>query len=84
VPATWPGRARRLPRRIIFNRRGIMKKLTLPVDGLRVETFEAGDVLEAQGTVEARASGPGGACCTRINTGCNPDITNALTGACAC
>ncbi len=62
-----------------------MKKLKLPVDELRVDTFEAGDVPGAQGTVKARfASGPDGGCCTRINTGCNPDITQALTGACAC
>ena len=62
-----------------------MEKLKLPVDELRVETFEAGDVPRAQGTVRARAAtGPGGACCTRINTGCNPDVTQALTGACAC
>ena len=61
-----------------------MEKLKLPVDELRVESFEAGGVPGAQGTVEARATGPGGACCTRINTGCNPDITQALTGACAC
>lgn len=59
-----------------------MKKLKLPVDTLEVETFEAGDVLEEQGTVEARASGPGGGCCTRIDTGCNPDITTVFTGAC--
>lgn len=59
-----------------------MQKLKLPVDGLKVETFEAGDLLEAQGTVEARASGPGGGCCTRIDTGCNPDITTVFTGNC--
>jgi hypothetical protein len=29
-------------------------------------------------------SGPGGGCCTRINTGCNPDITQVMTGACVC
>lgn len=62
-----------------------MEKLKLPVDGLRVETFEAGDAPGGRGTVNARmASGAGGACCTRINTGCNPDVTQALTGACAC
>ena len=62
-----------------------MKKLKLPVDTLQVETFEVGDALKAQGTVEAREnSGPGGGCCTRIDTGCNPDITLAVTGACAC
>lgn len=62
-----------------------MEKLKLPVEELRVDTFEAGEAPGAQGTVEARAlSGPDGACCTRINTGCNPDITNVATGACNC
>lgn len=61
-----------------------MEKLKLPVDELQVETFDLGDAPDAQGTVRGHASGAGGACCTRINTGCNPDITLALTGACAC
>ena len=59
-----------------------MKKLKLPVADLRVETFDAGAVREERGTVEARASGPGGGCCTRIDTGCNPDITTVFTGSC--
>jgi len=60
-----------------------MEKLKLPVESLRVETYDAGDVGEASGTVEAReASGPGGGCCTHINTGCNPDITTVFTGSC--
>jgi hypothetical protein len=62
-----------------------MEKLKLPVDKLRVETFDPGNSGDAAGTVNAlEMSGPGGGCCTRINTGCNPDITQALTGACPC
>jgi hypothetical protein len=61
-----------------------MKKLTLPVDHLKVETFTVGDAVRDRGTVEARASGPGGGCCTRIDTGCNPDITTVFTGSCGC
>ncbi|HEX8244360.1 MAG TPA: hypothetical protein VF541_12710 [Longimicrobium sp.] len=60
-----------------------MEKLKLPVEKLQVETFDLGDAPDAQGTVNARAaSGPGGGCCTRINTGCNPDVTNVLTDPC--
>ena len=62
-----------------------MEKLRLPLESLRVETFDAGPAAEAMGTVNAReASGPDGGCCTRINTGCNPDITLVNTGACVC
>jgi hypothetical protein len=62
-----------------------MKKLTLPVESLQVETFDLGDAGNAAGTVHGReVSGPGGGCCTRINTGCNPDVTLVMTGACAC
>jgi hypothetical protein len=61
---------------------GIMEKLKLPVADLRVESFELGEALRAKGTVEARASGPGGGCCTRIDTGCNPDRTQVLTIPC--
>ncbi|HEV7587736.1 MAG TPA: hypothetical protein VGO40_06365 [Longimicrobium sp.] len=60
-----------------------MEKLKLPVDSLVVETFDAGDAGETAGTVEAlEASGPGGGCCTRINTGCNPDVTTVNTSPC--
>jgi hypothetical protein len=62
-----------------------MQKLKLPVESLRVETFDVGEAEGAAGTVQARAvSGHGGGCCTRINTGCNPDVTLVMTGACAC
>ena len=62
-----------------------MEKLKLQVESLRVETFDAGEAGAAAGTVHAReASGPGGGCCTRINTGCNPDVTLVMTGACVC
>ena len=60
-----------------------MEKLKLPVDQLRVETFAAGETPDGEGTVRGReASGPGGGCCTNINTGCNPDITTVFTGSC--
>lgn len=62
-----------------------MQKLKLPVESLRVETFDLGEGEGTAGTVQARAaSGPDGGCCTRINTGCNPDITLVMTGACVC
>ena len=62
-----------------------MEKLRLPVESLQVETFDLGDAGKASGTVNAQAaSGAGGGCCTRINTGCNPDVTLVLTGACVC
>ena len=61
-----------------------MEKLKLPVESLAVETFDAGEAGEAVGTVEAReVTGPGGACCTRRNTGC-PDVTTIFTGVCGC
>lgn len=60
-----------------------MEKLKLPVDDLNVETFEPGNLDDARGTVQAM-TGAGGTCCTRINTGCNPDVTLVLTGACPC
>jgi len=60
-----------------------MKKLTLPVDSLQVETFDLGDTETAAGTVHGReVSGPGGGCCTHLQTGCNPDITFVMTGEC--
>ena len=61
-----------------------MEKLRLPIEELRVETFDPGGDAQGRGTVNAHASGPGGGCCTRIDTGCNPDITLVMTGACAC
>jgi hypothetical protein len=62
-----------------------MKKLKLPVESLQVETFDAGDAGEGAGTVNARElSGAGGGCCTRLQTGCNPDITLVNTGECVC
>ena len=60
-----------------------MGKMKLPVDELRVETFAAGEAAEERGTVKANVASRGG-CCTRIDTGCNPDITSVFTGACNC
>jgi len=59
-----------------------MEKLKLPVGDLRVETFDACELRDERGTVQARVSGAGGACCTQLNTGCNPDITTVFTGSC--
>ena len=60
-----------------------MEKLKLPVDQLRVDTFDAGETPDGEGTVRGRvASGPDGGCCTSLNTGCNPDITTVFTGSC--
>jgi len=60
-----------------------MEKVKLPVESLQVETFAAGEAAKEGGTVNAReASGAGGGCCTHIQTGCNPDITNVFTGSC--
>lgn len=53
-----------------------MEKLKLPVESLRVETFDAGDVADDRGTVNAREV------CTRLQTGCNPDVTTVFTGSC--
>lgn len=62
-----------------------MEKLKLPVESLQVETYDLGDAGKASGTVNAQAmSGAGGGCCTHINTGCNPDVTLVMTGACVC
>jgi len=62
-----------------------MEKLKLPVESLQVETFDAGDASEGAGTVHGReVSGPGGGCCTRLQTGCNPDVTLVMTGECHC
>ncbi|MFL5538534.1 MAG: hypothetical protein ACJ8J0_06050 [Longimicrobiaceae bacterium] len=57
-----------------------MEKLKLPVETLQVETFEAGDGQEAEGTVHAHMTPGGGACCTRGLTGCHTvDATNPCT-----
>lgn len=64
-------------------RENLVNKRKLPVDDLRVDTFDAGEVADERGTVQARAaSGAGGGCCTSLNTGCNPDITTVFTGNC--
>jgi hypothetical protein len=65
-----------------LNREVLVDKLKLPVDGLRVETFDPGGTPEARGTVNAMITAAGGACCTRLQTGCNPDITSIYTGRC--
>jgi hypothetical protein len=61
-----------------------MTKLKLGLEDLRVDTFEAGAIGDLRGTVHGLAVLSGGAavCCTRIQTGCNPDITSVFTGAC--
>jgi hypothetical protein len=72
-----------------------MAKLKLAVETLRVETFDAGGALHARGTVEALSptdvtqvltgaccTHVAATCCTRINTGCNPDVTQVHTAGC--
>jgi len=78
-----PATARRNHATRHSSRKVVMEKLKLPVESLRVETFDGGGVTEAAGTVDAReASGPDGGCCTHLQTGCNPDITTVFTGSC--
>jgi hypothetical protein len=58
-------------------------KLKLALDDLYVDSFDAGEPEDGRGTVRGLAvSGAAAVCCTRIQTGCNPDITNVATGAC--
>lgn len=53
-----------------------MEKLKLPIDRLRVETFEPAAGTEAAGTVNAMAdAGASGAAC-------NPDFTTVQTKPC--
>ncbi|HET7233864.1 MAG TPA: hypothetical protein VFJ16_27885 [Longimicrobium sp.] len=56
-----------------------MEKLSLPVDQLRVESFEVDAGQKTGGTVHAHMTPAGGACCTRDGTGCH---TVVLTTPC--
>ena len=56
-----------------------MEKLKVAVDSLKVDTFEMGDGQPDGGTVQARMTAAGGACCTRDLTGCH---TVVLTTPC--
>ena len=60
-----------------------MEKLKLPLDDVRVESFETGADGADRGTVEALAVSAGGACCTQRLSGC-PDVTTIFTGQCGC
>ena len=60
-----------------------MEKLKLPLDEVRVESFEIDADAGDRGTVEALAISAGGACCTKRGTGC-PDVTTIFTGQCGC
>ena len=49
----------------------------------RRQETPAGEPEDVRGTVRGLAlSGAAAACCTRIQTGCNPDITTVFTGTC--
>jgi hypothetical protein len=48
-----------------------MEKLKLPVESLKVDTFDTGDAQKEKGTVQAYMTPAGGACCTRDGTGCH-------------
>lgn len=58
-----------------------MEKLKLPLDEMRVESFETGTNPGGRGTVEAHAVSAGGACCTQRLSGCS-DVTTIYTGPC--
>ncbi|MBV9111047.1 MAG: hypothetical protein JO306_16700 [Gemmatimonadetes bacterium] len=60
-----------------------MEKLKLPLDEVRVESFETGTSAGDRGTVEALAVSAGAACCTKRLSGC-PDVTTIFTGQCGC
>jgi hypothetical protein len=64
-------------------REGEMEKLKLPLDEVRIESFETGQAASQRGTVEARAISIGSTCCTRRDTTCH-DVTSVFTGACNC
>ena len=52
------------------------KKLTLALEDLRVDSFDAGQVDGADGTVYGQSQ------CTVVHSGCNPDVTLVNTGTC--
>jgi hypothetical protein len=52
------------------------RKLTLALDELRVDSFDAGGLDGAEGTVYAQSQ------CTVVQSGCNPDVTLVNTGTC--
>jgi hypothetical protein len=58
-----------------------MEKLKLPLNELRVESFELGIDAADRGTVAAHAVSAGAACCTKRLSGC-PDVTTIFTGNC--
>ena len=61
-----------------------MRKLTLTLEELRVESFATGLAEEARGTVRGQAAAVTLAvpCCTGVGSGCNPDETQVYTAAC--
>lgn len=63
-----------------------MQKLSLTLDALRVESFDAGAASGQHGTVRAYSTTDvtqvlTGGCCTALPR-CNPDVTRVHTGAC--
>jgi len=58
-----------------------VEKLKLPVESLKVETFDAGGAGSPEGTVLGHEVSAPAACCTRQATGC-PDVTTIFTGPC--
>jgi hypothetical protein len=59
-----------------------MEKLKLPLDDVRIDSFETGQAAMNRGTVEARDVSIGSTCCTRRDTTCH-DVTTVYT-ACNC
>lgn len=51
-----------------------MEKLKLPVDSLKVDTFDAGGPPTEKGTVRGHMTPAGGACCTLDGTGCHTAV----------
>jgi hypothetical protein len=59
-----------------------MEKLKLPVDSLKVDTFEVDDAHKEGGTVHAHMTPGGGACCTRDGTGCHTVVLSSPCNNC--
>jgi hypothetical protein len=59
-----------------------MDKLKLPVDTLKVDTFEVGDARKTEGTVHAHMTPGGGVCCTVDGTGCHTVVLTNPCGGC--
>jgi len=59
-----------------------MEKLKLPVESLKVDTFDAGGAPLEKGTVHARMTPGGGVCCTVDGTGCHTVVLTNPCGGC--